>query len=50
MVVWHVIDSAISGASGAPANAVSNTVFLLTFLTPIMASGVLGAVTAPKPT
>jgi hypothetical protein len=45
MVVWYVIDSAISVATGAPVNAVSNTVFLITYLAPILASGVLGGAT-----
>lgn len=41
VVVWYVIDSFISVAAGVPGNAVSNTVFLVTYLIPILASGVL---------
>jgi hypothetical protein len=41
VVVWYAIDSAISIALGAPVNALSNTGFLVTFLAPILASGVL---------
>lgn len=42
IVTWYLIDSVISVASGWPLNAVSNTGFLVTFLIPILASGVLG--------
>lgn len=42
MAVWYVIDSAISVATGLPLNAVSNTLLLVTFLAPILATGVLG--------
>lgn len=42
IVTWYVIDSIISVASGWPLNAVSNTGFVVTFLIPIVASGVLG--------
>jgi hypothetical protein len=41
MVVWYVIDSALSVLSGVPVNAVSNTVFLVTYLAPVLATGVL---------
>jgi len=41
IVVWYVIDSAISVALGAPLNALSNTGLLVTFLVPIIGSGVL---------
>jgi hypothetical protein len=41
MVVWYVIDSALSIFSGFPLNAVSNTVFLVTFLVPVLATNVL---------
>lgn len=47
IAVWYVIDSAISVMTGAGANAVSNTVFLVTFLAPIIASGVLGERVSP---
>lgn len=43
LVIWFVIDSAISVASGAPGNAVSNTVILALYLAPVLASGVLQA-------
>ncbi len=42
IVAWYVIDSAISVASGVGVNAISNTGFLITFLIPVLASGVLG--------
>jgi hypothetical protein len=40
-VTWWVIDSAMSVMLGFPFNAVSNTVLLVAYLIPIMASGVL---------
>lgn len=43
VVVWYAIDSAISIALGAPLNALSNTIFLVTFLAPILGGGVLGS-------
>lgn len=43
MAAWFLIDCAISIASGAPVNAVANTVFLATYLIPVLASGVMGA-------
>ena len=43
VVVWWVIDSALSVATGYGLNAVPNTVFLGAFLLPILRSGVLGA-------
>ncbi len=52
IVVWYFIDSIISVALGFPVNAASNRVFLVTFLVPILASGVLGdrdhTLTAPR--
>lgn len=42
MVIWYVIDSTVSITAGAPGNAVSNTAFLVLFLIPVLASGVLG--------
>ncbi|MDX2274851.1 MAG: hypothetical protein NW206_05310 [Hyphomonadaceae bacterium] len=48
IVVWYAIDSTISVALGAPVNALSNTIFLVTFLIPILASGVLGANTGAR--
>lgn len=41
LVVWYVLDSAISVATGLPLNAVSNTLLLAGYLTPVLASGVL---------
>jgi hypothetical protein len=41
LVVWYVIDSALSILTGVPVNAVSNTVLLVTYLVPVLASGVL---------
>ncbi len=41
MLVWYLVDSAISVATGFPLNAVSNTVFTVLFLIPVLASGVL---------
>lgn len=43
VVVWWVIDSALSMATGYGLNAVPNTVFLAALLLPILRSGVLGA-------
>lgn len=42
VVIWYGIDSAISIGSGFALNALSNTGFLVTYLIPIFASGVLG--------
>ncbi len=41
LVIWYIIDSTLSVATGFGLNAVSNTVFLLTFLLPVWRSGVL---------
>lgn len=41
VMLWYVIDSSISVASGVPANAVSNTFLVAAFLAPILASDVL---------
>lgn len=43
IIVWYVIDSAISVALGVPGNAVSNTVLTAGFLTPLLASGALAS-------
>jgi hypothetical protein len=40
-VAWWAIDSAMSVMLGFPINAVSNTVFLVFYLVPILGSGVL---------
>lgn len=42
VLVWYLIDSTLSVLTGVPVNAVSNTGFLLTFLAPVLGSGVLG--------
>jgi hypothetical protein len=41
LLVWFVIDSAASIGTGFPLNAVSNSVLLVSFLVPILATGVL---------
>ena len=43
LVVWYVIDSAISVATGFPLNAVSNTLLTAGYLVPVIGSGVLRA-------
>lgn len=40
-LLWYVIDSSVSIATGFWVNAVSNTVFLVFLLVPIFATGVL---------
>jgi hypothetical protein len=50
MLAWYLIDSAASIGTGAPGNAVSNTLFLATFLIPVLGSGVLGLGGAKTPT
>lgn len=41
LMAWYVIDSAISVSTGFWLNAVSNTVLIVAFLIPVLASGVL---------
>jgi len=41
MAIWFLVDSALSIATGFPLNAAANTVFLVTYLVPVLASGVL---------
>jgi hypothetical protein len=41
MAVWYIVDSAASVMNGSPMNAVSNTVFLVAWLIPMLATGVL---------
>lgn len=41
LVVWYVIDTALSLATGFGLNAIPNTTFLVMFLLPIICSGVL---------
>lgn len=41
VVVWWVVDSVASVICGIPVNALTNTILLVTFLVPIMGSGVL---------
>lgn len=52
IVVWYFIDSIISVALGLSRERGVNRVFLVTFLVPILASGVLGdrdhTLTAPR--
>lgn len=43
VVVWYVIDSALSVATGFALNAAPNTLFLLGWLLPMGASGAIGA-------
>ena len=41
LLIWFVADSSFSIATGFALNAVSNTLFVVAFLIPILASGVL---------
>lgn len=41
LIVWYVIDGAISIATGFGANAVSNTALAIAYSIPVLASGVL---------
>lgn len=41
IVVWYLVDSTISVSTGFALNAGSNTVLLVLFLIPVLASGVL---------
>ncbi|WP_341737763.1 hypothetical protein [Microcoleus sp. CAWBG640] len=41
IVIWYVIDSILSIATGFWLNAVANTIFSATFLIPVIRSGVL---------
>lgn len=41
LVLWYVIDSAISLSTGFALNAVSNTVLMVAYFVPVLASGVL---------
>ena len=41
MIVWFVVDSALSVATGFWMNGVTNGVFLVGYLIPVLASGVL---------
>ena len=47
MLVWFVIDSAISVGTGFPLNAVSNAVLIAAYLAPVVRSGVLSITGAP---
>lgn len=40
VVLWYVVDSAASVATGFPRNAASNTLLLALFLTPVIGAGV----------
>jgi hypothetical protein len=39
--VWYVTDSAASVLTGVPVNALSNTVIIVAYLIPVLASGVI---------
>ncbi|MBI1340984.1 hypothetical protein GC169_12355 [bacterium] len=41
LLTWYVIDSTLSVALSAPFNAIANTAFILGWLVPVVASGVL---------
>jgi len=41
VLIWYVIDSAISISTGFALNAVSNTVLTIAYLIPVLASGAL---------
>jgi hypothetical protein len=41
LIVWYFIDSTISVSTGFALNAVSNTVFIATYLVPVLSAGVL---------
>lgn len=43
MLLWYVVDSAISVSTGFALNAVSNTALLIAFFIPVLASGALKA-------
>ena len=46
MLVWYVLDSVASVATGFAINALSNTALLVAYLVPVLASGVIG--TGPR--
>lgn len=41
IAAWYVLDSGASVITGVPVNALSNTAILITYLIPVLASGVL---------
>lgn len=43
LLIWYVVDSAISIVTGFGLNAVSNTLLVVAYLVPVLASGVLKA-------
>ena len=43
VLIWYVVDSALSVATGFPINAVSNTLFVAMFLVPAIKLGFLSA-------
>lgn len=49
VLIWFVIDSTISVSTNMTPNAVSNLAFLILYLIPIGASGVLRGAKAPSP-
>ncbi len=48
VLVWFVVDSSLSVATGFGFNAVSNTAFVAAFLLPVVVSGVLRARPIPS--
>ena len=46
LAAWYVVDSAISCANGFTFNAVSNSLIMIAFLMPVLASGVMGSASA----
>jgi hypothetical protein len=49
VLVWWVVDCALSMATGYGMNVAPNTIFLAAFLLPILRSGVLGTGAAARP-
>jgi hypothetical protein len=43
LLIWYAIDSAISVATGMGFNAISNTLLVIAYLVPVLASGALKA-------
>ncbi len=48
VLIWYVVDSALSVATGMPLNAVSNTLFLTLFLVPAVKLGFFSRETASR--
>ena len=49
LLLWFVVDSAISVATGYPFNAASNTLLMAGYLAPLLGSGVLKDGAAARP-